>query len=215
MRTFILTLLFTLACAPLFAAPSDSTPAPKKKKQPTVITADKGSFFGESKNAELIGDVRVDDGEVVITCKRMLIISDTEPQKDTAAVTKTTEDSDDNMFGISRGSINRIECHDDVVIIRKFPDEKTGELKIGQRAKSEKAYYHVKTETIVLFGEPRPVVEDFEKGSISGDTLTVLRSTRDVTGTNIRIETTLESNGQKSPVKSERQKTGPGPRTTF
>jgi lipopolysaccharide export system protein LptA len=131
-----------------------STKGSEKKrtgKTPTVINADSMDIDIAKNIAVFTGNVKVDDEEMGISCKKMTIYLEDKKADDAAnasAVKPAPSKTDDSNPEESK-QVSRIICEENVVIIRKSLSE-TEKGQGEQKATSGHADYDVKTGKIVL-----------------------------------------------------------------
>ncbi len=127
---------------------------------PTTISSDAMDIDIAKNKATFLGNVIVDDPEMMITCRKMTIYlqdaakpktgSGKETPSD-AAKTKPSASPEDSIA--SGKELDRIECKEDVVITRK-QQSVPGAAREEQKALAGKAVYHFKGGTIVLTENP-------------------------------------------------------------
>lgn len=158
-----------------------------RKDKPIMINSDAMDIDMENDKATFYGNVIVNDPDVVITCKKMVLYRESKKdrKKDQEQKEKKTEkdsgkkDSADSLSGDQK--LERIECIDDVVITRKNIQEK-GKNQWGTCGKA--VYYHKKG-AITMTVEPVLYQDD---SKITGTRLTFFRDSKRIEGTDIKIE---------------------------
>lgn len=153
-RKFCTVLCFAAAtffCFDSFAQLGDMFAASRKSRKdkadtPTLINADSMDLDIAHDKATLLGNVDIQDPEMSIKCRKMIIYLGKNENK--AATPKT----DDPRSSQSGKEVVKIECIGDVVITRA-PDEAAG-LKDAQQAFAGRAVYMVKQDEITLTEDP-------------------------------------------------------------
>ena len=125
----------------------------EKSNIPTTVKSDAMDIDIGKNIITLLGNVEVDDPEMNIKCRKMMIFLENkakEPETGEKAPLK-----DNPMDPAGGKQVSRIECVGDVVITRTSADEVAGSN--VQKAFAGKAVYNVPTDTITLT-ENDPVV---------------------------------------------------------
>ena len=149
--TVVLTVCVLFFCADLFAQLqlfSTSTTAKKgRNDEPTIINSDAMDIDLSKDKVTLLGNVDVQDPEMNIKCRKMIIYLG----KDQSKKGKTGDSARDEQSG---KEVVKIECIGDVVITRVMGDAPSGQSKENQQAFAGKAVYLIKEETITLTEDP-------------------------------------------------------------
>ena len=129
----------------------------KKKKAPTVITSDAMDFDMSKNVAVFTGNVQVDDSNMRIFCKKMIIFFEGGKKGIGTLLStpkgKTEKDNKKDTTDPNAGKVKKIVCLKNVIIIRKLYDEK--DIKGGeQKGVGGKAVYDVKAGSITLSEDP-------------------------------------------------------------
>lgn len=198
MKKLILFAAISLFAAqiPLFSQISLFSAAGKRSARPdtpTTINADAMDIDIANNKATFLGNVLVDDPEMLITCRKMILfLEDAEKtpkadgKKGDAAKAAApgqnapAAESDDPTGG---KKLTRIECIDDVVITRKAPLSNGEE----QKAFAGKAIYNVKDETITLLIKPLVIKG---KSRVRGEVITLHLDSERVEVVNATIHST-------------------------
>lgn len=188
-----LLLAITLPLAAQFSLDSD-----KREGKPILINSDAMSVDIEKGIATFFGNVIVNDPQVIITCKKMVLYQ--EPKSKTAEKKKTEQKKKKNNDPLSgEGSkLERIECIDDVVITRKDSGDKNHWGTCG------KAVYYHKQGSITMTIEPILYQDD---SKITGTRLTFYTDSKQIEGSDVRITARNlgdEKNNPKNPDKKEK-----------
>ena len=125
---------------------SKSKTAGEKKEEPTIINADAMDIDMANDKITLLGNVDVQDPEMNIKCRKMIIYLGKNDKKGKSA----GDTIRDEQAGTE---VTRIDCFGDVVIIRIMPVSADG-IRENQRALAGKAVYSVKEEKITLTENP-------------------------------------------------------------
>ena len=150
--TVVLTVCVLFSCADLFAQLQlfSASPSAKKKgksSEPTIINSDAMDIDMANDKITLLGNVDVQDPEMNIKCRKMIIYLGKNQKKQE----KTGDSARDEQSG---KEVVKIECIGDVVITRVMADSPTGQAKENQQAFAGKAVYLIKEETITLTEDP-------------------------------------------------------------
>ena len=128
----------------LFSAPSSKKDR-KTSEEPTTINSDAMDIDMANDKITLLGNVDVQDPEMNIKCRKMIIyLGKSEKKSETGDPTRDEQ---------SGKEVVKIECIGDVVITRLQVDSPDGK-KENQQAFAGKAVYMVKEETITLTEDP-------------------------------------------------------------
>ncbi len=119
----------------------------KNSEEPTVINSDAMDIDMANDRITLLGNVDVQDPEMNIKCRKMIIYLGKSDKKSDASTGDSTRDEQ------SGKEVVKIECIGDVVISRLQVDSPDGK-KENQQAFAGKAIYMVKEETITLTEDP-------------------------------------------------------------
>ena len=124
---------------------SKSQSEKEKKEEPTIINADAMDIDMANDKITLLGNVDVQDPEMNIKCRKMVIY---------LRKSEKNSSSGDTIRDDQAGKeVVRIDCFGDVVITRIMPVSADG-IRENQRALAGKAVYLVKDETITLTEDP-------------------------------------------------------------
>ena len=127
----------------------------KKKKVPTVITADNMDFDMSKSIAVFTGNVQVDDSNMRIFCEKMIIYFEG-GKKGIGSIVSSSRNAPaktKGKQGEGGGKVKKIVCLKNVIIIRKLYDDK--DIKGGeQKGVGGKAVYDVKAGSITLSEDP-------------------------------------------------------------
>ena len=153
-RKFCLGLL--TVCALLFGAESlaqlelfsaaTSRNRKEKSDEPTIINSDAMDIDMAHDKVTLLGNVDVQDPEINIKCRKMIIYLG----KNSGKVPPTGDSARDEQSG---KEVVKIECIGDVVITRMQVDSSSG-VRENQQAFAGKAVYLIKEDTITLTEDP-------------------------------------------------------------
>ena len=130
----------------LFSAPAADN-RKEKSDEPTVINSDAMDIDMANDKVTLLGNVDVQDPEMNIKCRKMIIFLGKSTGKSASA---SDAASDDQTGG---REVVKIECIGDVVITRNQV-ETAGKVPERQQAFAGKAVYLIKEETITLTEDP-------------------------------------------------------------
>ncbi|MBR4663749.1 MAG: hypothetical protein IKO93_07740 [Lentisphaeria bacterium] len=119
----------------------------KNSEEPTTINSDAMDIDMANDKITLLGNVDVQDPEMNIKCRKMIIYLGKSEKKSEASTGDSTRDEQ------SGKEVVKIECIGDVVITRLQVDSPDGK-KENQQAFAGKAIYMVKEETITLTEDP-------------------------------------------------------------
>ena len=119
----------------------------KNSEEPTIINSDAMDIDMANDKITLLGNVDVQDPEMNIKCRKMIIYLGKNEKKSEASTGDSTRDEQ------SGKEVVKIECIGDVVITRLQVDSPDGK-KENQQAFAGKAIYMVKEETITLTEDP-------------------------------------------------------------
>ena len=119
----------------------------KNSDEPTTINSDAMDIDMANDKITLLGNVDVQDPEMNIKCRKMIIYLGKNEKKAEASTGDSTRDEQ------SGKEVVKIECIGDVVITRLQVDSPDGK-KENQQAFAGKAVYMVKEETITLTEDP-------------------------------------------------------------
>ena len=118
----------------------------KNNDEPTIINSDAMDIDMANDKITLLGNVDVQDPEMNIKCRKMIIYLGKSEKK----VESTGDSARDEQSG---KEVVRIDCIGDVVITRLQVDSPDGK-KENQQAFAGKAVYLIKEETITLTEDP-------------------------------------------------------------
>ena len=149
----------------------------KNSDAPTTINADAMDLDIANNKATFLGNVLVDNPEMLITCRKMTIFLQ-EAEKKEKAPAKTDEENP-----IGSKELSRIECSEDVVITRKAPLSNGEE----QKAFAGKAVYDVKENSITLLEKPLVIKG---KSRVRGEIITLHLESERVEVVNATIQST-------------------------
>ena len=130
----------------LFSATSSKKDR-KNSEEPTTINSDAMDIDMANDKVTLLGNVDVQDPEMNIKCRKMIIYLGKSEKKSEASTGDSTRDEQ------SGKEVVKIECIGDVVITRLQVESPDGK-KENQQAFAGKAVYMVKEETITLTEDP-------------------------------------------------------------
>lgn len=131
----------------LFSASSTKSNR-KSNDEPTIINSDAMDIDMANDKITLLGNVDVQDPEMNIKCRKMIIyLGKSEKKSEAAATGDSTRDEQ------SGKEVVQIDCIGDVVITRLQVDSPAGK-KDNQQAFAGKAVYLIKEETITLTEDP-------------------------------------------------------------
>ena len=119
----------------------------KNSEEPTIINSDAMDIDMANDKITLLGNVDVQDPEMNIKCRKMIIYLGKSEKKSEASTGDSTRDEQ------SGKEVIKIECIGDVVITRLQVDSPAGK-KDNQQAFAGKAVYLIKEETITLTEDP-------------------------------------------------------------
>jgi|GEM_PF-4347429 len=131
----------------LFSVSAKENGKKDRSEEPTIINSDAMDIDLARDMVTLLGNVDVQDPEMNIKCRKMIIYLAKSEKKDKPA---TGDEVRDEQSG---KEVVKIECIGDVVITRKQVDSPSGQ-KENQQAFAGKAVYMIKEETITLTEEP-------------------------------------------------------------
>ncbi len=182
-KSILFAAVFLLAAQiPLFSQISLFSAANKNRANrgdtPTTINADAMDIDIANNKATFLGNVLVDDPEMLITCRKMVLFL--EDSKKYAKNQKKNTKSEDPTGG---KTLSRIECIDDVVITRKALLANGEE----QKAFAGKAVYDVKGDSITLLDKP-VVIKG--KSRVRGEVITLHLDSERVEVVNATIHST-------------------------
>lgn len=152
----------------------------KRCDAPTTINADAMDIDIANNKATFLGNVLVDDPEMLITCRKMVIILE-DAKKDGTDPKKAAKTDESNPVGGKE--LSRIECIEDVVITRKAPLSSGEE----QKAFAGKAIYDVKEDSITLQEKPLVIKG---KSRVRGEIITLHLESERVEVVNATIQST-------------------------
>ncbi len=152
----------------------------KRGDAPTTINADAMDIDIANNKATFLGNVLVDDPEMLITCRKMVIILE-DAKKDGSDPKKAAKTDESNPVGGKE--LSRIECIEDVVITRKAPLSSGEE----QKAFAGKAIYDVKEDSITLQEKPLVIKG---KSRVRGEIITLHLESERVEVVNATIQST-------------------------
>ena len=126
-----------------------ASPSAKKGKsdEPTIINSDAMDIDMANDKITLLGNVDVQDPEMNIKCRKMIIYMGKNQNKQE----KTGDSARDEQSG---KEVVKIECIGDVVITRMMVNAPDGQVKENQQAFAGKAVYLIKEESITLTEDP-------------------------------------------------------------
>ena len=131
----------------LFSVSTSEKEKKDRSEEPTIINSDAMDIDMARDMVTLLGNVDVQDPEMNIKCRKMVIYLGKSEKKDKP---KTGDEVRDEQVG---KEVVKIECIGDVVITRKQAEVANG-VKENQQAFAGKAVYMVKEETITLTEDP-------------------------------------------------------------
>lgn len=152
----------------------------KSSDAPTTINADAMDLDIANNKATFLGNVLVDNPEMLITCRKMTIFLQ-EAEKKEKVPEKTAKTDEENPIGSKE--LSRIECSEDVVITRKAPLSNGEE----QKAFAGKAVYDVKENSITLLEKPLVIKG---KSRVRGEIITLHLESERVEVVNATIQST-------------------------
>lgn len=169
-----------------------------REGKPILINSDAMDVEIEKGIATFYGNVVVNDPDVIITCKKMVLYQEPkEKDKAKRKNAKPRKDSKDPLSG-ENTKLERIECIDDVVITRKNTGDKS------QWGTCGKAVYYHKQGTITMTIEP---ILYQDESKITGTRLTFFRDSKRIEGTDIKISArNLDEEKELSKDPSKRKK---------
>ena len=170
-----------------------------REGKPILINSDAMDVDIEKGIATFYGNVVVNDPDVIITCKKMVLYQEPkEKDKAKRKKVKTKKDSSKDPLSGENTKLERIECIDDVVITRKNTGEKS------QWGTCGKAIYYHKQGTITMTIVPVLYQDD---SKITGTRLTFFRDSKRIEGTDIKISArNLDEEKELSKDPSKRKK---------
>ena len=118
-----------------------------KSDEPTIINSDAMDIDMAKDKITLLGNVNVQDPEMNIKCRKMIIYLG----KDQTKQEKSGDPARDEQSG---KEVVKIECIGDVVITRMTAAVAEGQARENQQAFAGKAVYLIKEETITLTEDP-------------------------------------------------------------
>ena len=130
----------------LFSASASAKNRKEKSDEPTIINSDAMDIDMAKDKVTLLGNVDVQDPEMNIKCRKMIIYL-----AKSEAKSKTGDAVRDEQSG---KEVVKIECIGDVVITRMMAESPSGQAKENQQAFAGKAVYLIKEETITLTEDP-------------------------------------------------------------
>ena len=119
----------------------------KDSEEPTIINSDAMDIDMANDKITLLGNVDVQDPEMNIKCRKMIIYLGKSAKKSEASTGDSTRDEQ------SGKEVVKIECIGDVVITRLQVDSPDGK-KENQQAFAGKAVYELKEDSITLTEDP-------------------------------------------------------------
>ena len=128
----------------LFSSPTKTKK--EKSDEPTIINSDAMDIDMANDKVTLLGNVDVQDPEMGIKCRKMIIYLG----KSTKKTQSTGDAARDEQ---SSKEVIRIECIGDVVITRNQVENANG-TKENQQAFAGKAVYEIKEDSITLTEDP-------------------------------------------------------------
>lgn len=186
-------LLFSFDLSAQFSSFLDGKIQRRDRSKPTTINAESMDIDINNNRVTLIGNVDVDDPEMNIKCRKMVIYLSADPKKSEKGKKKTapkTAPADQKSLSATFGpaekqdkkkksneldrDLERIECVGDVIISRSLSAGGNGKNQEIQRAYAGKAVYFVKEEKIVL--KENPVVVS-SQNRLSGEIITLYPKT--------------------------------------
>ena len=148
--TALLTACLLSVCAESFAQLQlFSTPTKNKKAksdEPTIINSDAMDIDMANDKVTLLGNVDVQDPEMGIKCRKMIIYLGKSSKKSASTGDAVRDEQ-------SGKEVIRIECTGDVVITRNQVENANG-AKENQQAFAGKAVYELKEDSITLTEDP-------------------------------------------------------------
>ena len=128
-----------------------STAAGKNRKdrsdEPTIINSDAMDIDIAQDKVTLLGNVDVQDPEMNIKCRKMIIYLGKSDRKSA----NTGDETRDEQSG---KEVVKIECIGDVVITRVMGESSSGKAQDNQQAFAGKAVYLIKEDSITLTEDP-------------------------------------------------------------
>ena len=199
-----------------FFQPTKGTEKKRSGKTPTVINSDTMDIDISKNIATFTGNVKVDDEEMNISCKKMTIFLEDKKAGDGAKAppsgpdsTKSEDVKTEDVKTEESKQVSRIICEENVVIIRKsLSDSEKGQGE--QKALAGHADYDVKTGKIILT-KNNPVLQ---RGgdTLRGEIITIWRDSEkvEVQGGEIKMNSNLpesqDSGGKTRENKPEDKK---------
>ena len=129
----------------LFSVPASDS-RKDRSDDPTIINSDAMDIDMANDKITLLGNVDVQDPEMNIKCRKMIIYLGRNDKKGKSAGDTIRDEQ-------AGKEVTRIDCFGDVVIIRIMPVSADG-IRENQRALAGKAVYSVKEEKITLTENP-------------------------------------------------------------
>ena len=162
-----------------FFQPVKGTEKKRSGKTPTVITSDTMDIDIAKNVAIFTGNVKVDDEEMSISCKKMTIFLEDKKTEDAGKASAAKADSakPEEAKPEEGKQVSRIICEENVVIIRKsLSESEKGQGE--QKALAGHADYDVKTGRIVLT-KNNPVLKR-GTDTLRGEIITIWRDSEKV-----------------------------------
>ncbi len=131
----------------LFSVSNSPNAKKDRNEEPTIINSDAMDIDMARDMVTLLGNVDVQDPEMNIKCRKMVIYLGKSEKKNKPSTGDEVRDEQ------SSKEVVKIECIGDVVITRKQVDSPSGRQE-NQQAFAGKAVYMVKEETITLTEDP-------------------------------------------------------------
>lgn len=194
-----------------FFQPTKGAEKKRSGKTPTVINADTMDIDISKNIATFTGNVKVDDEEMNISCRKMTIFLEDKKTGDGTNVSPAGPDStkSEDVKAEESKQVSRIICEENVVIIRKsLSESEKGQGE--QKALAGHADYDVKTGKIVLT-KNNPVLQ---RGgdTLRGEIITIWRDSEkvEVQGGEIKMNSNLpesqDDGGKTTENKTEDKK---------
>ncbi|MFZ2654486.1 MAG: LptA/OstA family protein [Victivallales bacterium] len=192
----------------LFQSQGGGNDKKRSGKVPTVINSDVMDIDVSKNIAVFTDNVKVDDEEMTITCRKMTIFFEDKKTDDKKEAVKKPADGDAGKPSEESKQISRIICEENVVIVRKPSND--GEMAQGeQKALAGHADYDVKTGKIILTKDP-VIMRD--EDTLKGEVIIIFRDSEKIEvhrGGEIRLGSDTvnnmpkENDEKKSPEKKD------------
>ena len=194
----LISCLLLAAALPLVA--QISLDSKNREGQPILINSDAMNVDLEKGIATFYGNVIVNDPDVLITCKKMVLYQEPknktkdkkqkELKKKKKSEKKSKKKDSKDPFDSENSKLERIECIDNVVITRKNTEGK------NQWGTCGKAIYFHKEGSITMSIDPVLYQDD---SKITGIRLTFFRDSKQIEGTDIKITARNLGEEEKDP----------------